>query len=383
MLLPLLNNISTHSSDSCYQECNWRYYLAYHLGVRPKKPAQPFRQGGAFHSGLDAKAAGMSQDDAISIAIQPYEELPAWVQTEEHLYDWSIEREIVARLLSGYFWYWQNDGITVLATEQSFNLPIYNPATGRPIRRRQAGKKDKIVRMPDSRVLLMEHKTTGDSIAPDSDYWLPLSKDFQISRYFKAATASGYRVEGVLYDVIHKPDIAPRQVPLLDEHGLKVVLDANGNRVMLKNGKPRQSGDKEQGWTLQVRRETADEFGTRLTDDIAARPEVYFARREIPRLQSDLDRFAADLYAVQMQIRDSIKHNRWPRNVRACRNPYPCPYMRVCDHNFNESLPDGFEQVLDPHPELGGSNVHSNSRSAGGKTGTTEDATDACCAASR
>ena len=354
MLLPVVNNLSTHSSDSCYQDCNWRYWIAYIMGIRPTKPYRPFRQGDSMHLGLDAKAAGASHDAAIELAVAKYEVLPDWMQTEEQLFEWSIEREIVARLLSGYFWYWQNDGITVLATEQKFELPIRNPGTGRPIRRRQAGKIDKIVQLPDGRVLLMEHKTTGDSIAPDSDWWSPLNRDFQISRYHAAATAKKYPVQGVLYDCLHKPDIAPRQIPLLDEHGLKVVLDADGTRVMLANGKPRQSGDKEKGWTLQTRREIADEFGTRLTDDIAARPEVYFARREIPRLAADLARFEADLYAVQMQIRDSIRFNRWPRNVRACRNPYPCPYLKVCDHNFNESLPAGFEQVLDPHPELGG-----------------------------
>jgi len=34
----------------------------------------------------------------------------------------------------------------------------------------------------------------------------------------------------VLYDVTRKPEISPKQIPVLDDAGLKIVTDADGNR---------------------------------------------------------------------------------------------------------------------------------------------------------
>lgn len=350
---PVLDIRSTNSSDSCYQRCNRQFWIAYVMRIRPRVPSQPLRIGSAFHAGLDAKAQGASPDNAVNAAMEYYSTLPKWVSDATTMEEFAVEQETAYRLLMGYFWKYQDDEIEIVATEQAFEIPIYNPSTGRKIKKTCAGKIDKIIRV-NGRLMLMEHKTTGDSIDIDSDFWRPLRLDFQISRYFHAAQRLNYPVESVLYDVVHKPDIKPRKIPILDEHGLKVVLDADGNRVLLKNGKPRQSGDESQGWTLQQRRESSDEYGERLNNDIADRPQHYYARREISRMESDLAEFDADLYAVQMQIRDSLKYGRWPRNVRSCRNPFPCAYLKVCDHNFNESVPEGFVRVDDPHPELGG-----------------------------
>jgi hypothetical protein len=344
---------NTHSSTAAYQTCARMYWIQYHLGIRPKKTAKPLRFGSAYHLGLDVRRKGASIDNAINAAVDGYQVLPDWVNTAELLEEWAVERETVANLMAGYFWYWQNDEIKVIASEQSFSLPIRNPSTGRKSARRNRGKIDMIAELPDGRTILWEEKTTGDPIAPDSDYWLALKIDSQLSRYVYAARTK-YPVVSTMYSVSHKPDIAPRKIPLLDEHGFKIVLDADGNRVMLdgKHNRPRQSGDKEKGWTLQARRESAEEFGKRLLEDITARPEVYYARREIPRLQSDLDEFELDLWHVNKQIDDSIRHGRWPRNTKACRSPYRCQYLSVCQHNFAESVPDGFERVAERHPEL-------------------------------
>lgn len=356
----------THSQRSCYKTCQRKAYYRYELGVRPKRAATPLRFGSAVHLGLDLLAQGVERDAAIAQAVANYETLPSWCRTDEQVTDWMVERETVSMLLAGYHWYWGGSlGETVIATEQAFELPLRNPETGHPSRTfRRAGKIDKIVRLFDDRLAIREHKTTRDDISPDSDYWQHLDIDEQISEYILAARDLGYPVVTIDYDVIRKPAIEPKLVPVLDSDGKKIVLDAEGNRVRRTNikrdGNPGvghgewiQSGSAEKGWALQQRRETPEEFGIRLLDDIYKRPAFYYQRREIPRLDDDLEEYRHDLWAVGQQYADSRRLGRWFRNTGACKSLGGCEFLAVCRVGINPANPpDGFERVIDVHPEL-------------------------------
>ena len=159
----------THSSMSCFRTCNRRYQIGYVEGVRPRKESTPLRMGSAVHIGIDKRAQGMSEDDAIREAQAAYAVLPDWIKSEEDLNDWQLEVEIVSRLLSGYFWRYGEIDEEVVATEMEFDLPIINPETGRATPNYTfAGKIDKIVNRPP--LLIREHKTTGENIEVTSNY---------------------------------------------------------------------------------------------------------------------------------------------------------------------------------------------------------------------
>jgi hypothetical protein len=193
-----------------------------------------------------------------------------------------------------------------------FDLPIINPETGRPSNTyRFAGKIDRIIDTPQG-FMILETKTTGESIEPDSDYWLRLRIDTQISGYILAARKLGYDVQSVMYDVIRKPSI----------------------RV--------------------TKKETIEQYAERLYNDLAERPGFYFARREIPRLESDLDEFRSELWRISKDVRDSELASFFYRNTSACLAPYKCAYWPLCTNGFTPSstLPDGFTTVSDVHPEL-------------------------------
>ena len=96
----------------------------------------------------EERAPSLDFGEACGLSVRDYEALPDWANTDELLADWLTEREIVLRLVSGYAWRWGADTAEVLATEQSFSLPIVNPETGRSTPSfRFAGKIDKIVRV--------------------------------------------------------------------------------------------------------------------------------------------------------------------------------------------------------------------------------------------
>lgn len=352
----------TNSQISFLKSCMRKHYYSYELCVRRTRTAQSLRIGTVIHEGLDRLAQGDAIERAIAVATQQYDTLPL----HETEYDWAVERETVTVLLWAYAQYWRDAGVEYIATETPFTLKIVNPDTGAASRVfEQAGKRDKIVKF-QGRTLLMEHKTTGDSIEPESDYWQKLRLDNQISMYYAACQAEGIDVAGCLYDVIRKPALSPKQIPLLDEAGLKVVHDADGNRVMLANGKPRQAGDTEKGYTLVTRQETPAEFAERLTADITSRPQYYFARREIPRLDSDIVEFQQELWQTAQLVLDRQNAAKkleskginpacaWPRNSHSCMTYGKCPYFDICASgvDLRSDIPEGFEKLATAHPEL-------------------------------
>lgn len=340
--------------------------MRYELGIRRDTSAQPLRMGKAFQLGLEARDNGAALADAIAVACRDYETLPAWCNTDEGVHAWMVERETVAAMLDGYYWRWSEvdaPGSTdpfgvaeVLAAELAFEVPIVNPDTGKATPSfKLAGKIDAIVKLCDGRIAVKENKTCSDDLGAESDYWKRLRIDQQISTYYIAARAMGYDIQTVIYDASRKPDISPRQVPLIDAEGFKIVLDREGNRVMTKDGKkPRESGDSAAGYTLQARLETPQEFGERFRADIRERPHHYFARQEIPRLESDLTEFGHELWQQQQQLRDAQRSGRWFRNTSACIGFGKCPYFDICTNgtDLTAGIPAGFVRVPHMHPEL-------------------------------
>lgn len=333
------------------RRCPRQHYLRYELGLARIRETDALRLGSAFHAGLEAKNIGADAESAVAEATCGYDERPQWADE----WEWEVERETVRHLLAGYFWRYSADDLEVLATEQKFEIPLVNPTTGVASKTCVlVGKIDAIVRLPDGRLAVLEYKTAGEDISSSSDYWLRLRCDPQISQYVLAARALGFDVATVLYDVTRKPTIKPVQVPTLDEAGQKIVLDAQGARVLTAAGKPRQTGDSKQGYVLQSRPESAVEYGERLLGDIGERPDFYFQRREIPRLEDELAEFQIELWQQAEQLEETRKHGRWFRNVGKMTCDY-CPFANLCLNSIRVEpgiAPSGFEILHDVHPEL-------------------------------
>lgn len=347
----------THSRAASFKQCRKASYYAYEMGIRREVDAKALRMGTAYHNGLEVLANGGELESALESASLCYVAAPD--NFDE--WEWQIEETTVRAMLSGYFWRWMDSGIKYLAAEQKFSLKIRNPETGRAIPDWEwSGKIDGIVTLADGRMAVKENKLLSDSLDSDADLWRRLQIDSQISGYMIAARELGYPVETVLYDVTRKPTIKPTDVPLLDPDGLKVVLDQAGNRVLTKQGKPRQTADTELGYVVVARKMTPEEWGEKICNDIGERPDYYFARREIPRLDKDLDEWKAEMYEVQRTISEAQKSGRWFKTVskNSCDH---CPYFGLCSTGWTEgsALPTGFMKLEDVHPELRDSNVNS------------------------
>ena len=331
--LPLLTN----SRMSCAKACLRRHQYAFELGIRPARVSEALGIGTAVHAGLEAfaKAAGTFEERqaaALSAVTALYDPVPEAIQD---LNAWAIQRVRSERLVHAYLCRYQNDQLEVVAAELIFQLPLVNPETGAASRTfALGGKLDKIVKLSDGRLAVLETKTTGDPINEGSDWWAKWRLDSQVSLYWYAARQLGYDVSCVLIDAVGKP---------LIRQSLATPVE---NRKFKKDG------------TLYANQREADEpvpeFADRYSECLATEPERYFARREVPRLEADIFEAQAEWWQMGQMLHDCQRQGRWFRNTGSCLHPYPCQYRELCWSNCNveTSLPASFIHVLDVNPEL-------------------------------
>lgn len=328
--------ITTNSERACFLRCQREHHYSYVLGYRAASDEEAFRFGNIMHVALEAwwKMVGMQRSDALTIALEMISDLAA----DE------TERTRAEILMRGYDARWADEAkhYDVLGVELEFCVDGL------------AGKFDALVRdRRDGRVYVVEHKTTSRDMDTGSVYWQRLTLDSQVSAYYQGAKSLGYDVAGVLYDVIGKPALRPSNVPVLDENGWKIVLDRNGERVRTQKGKWRETGDTAQGYELQTRLETAEEFALRLAEHVAANPDRYYRRGTVVRLEAEEADAARDIAQTVEQMERAITTGVAPRNTSACeRFNRLCSYFPVCSGTASLDDETLYRKVERVHEEL-------------------------------
>lgn len=308
----------TNSRRRCFNKCPKLYFYTYQQGYRPIRTSDALRFGSLFHGALELYwLCGI--DAAINWLFEQKE-------TDYNVY----EKETAKQLMIGYDLFWKDEIPEDAIPELEFRAPLINPDTmGESRTFLLAGKIDVVV---PSQKRIVEHKTTSDSIEPDSDYWDALSIDGQISGYYTGAEALGHDVTECLYDVIRKPMLRPKQATPMEDRKYKKDGTLYANQ---------RDSD-----------ETVEEYGLRLAEDIASRSERYFARKVITRLEDDMADYMADMWGCAREIREAQNNNRWPRNPDQCLAYGRCPFFGVCTKT--ESIEDQnlFIKLDNPDQEL-------------------------------
>lgn len=283
--------------------CPRKHYWRFEVGLRPTTDAAPLRFGSAWHLGMEARWQGLDYALALAVALGKAESFS------------ELEAATLAGMLAGYFArYGEGEVVKTLHPEQEFRMQLAGSRSFDV-----AGKIDGLGVLVDGRLCLLEHKTCGEDIAPDSEYWLRLRFNPQIYQYVLAARALGWDVAVVLYDVARKPAIKQKQS------------------------------------------ETVEQYGERLAADTRERPEFYFARREVPVLDQDVAEFEVqrlELSRLILSLRAASRKARkpehaWPRNCggMTCRF---CEFEGFCMQNLGVDParpPAGFA-VGPVNPEL-------------------------------
>lgn len=313
-----MNNILTASRMNSLIHCPRAHFWCYEIGLQKDDSAGlALRFGSAWHRAMEYRWLGKTYDEALTYAI------PEGIDIDE------ISCATIAALLAGYYdYYGPRERVGKLQPEQQFDHPIEGTKFS------AQGKIDGLGLLKDKSQVLIESKTTGDSVKPDSDYWLRLRFNLQLYQYYFAAKEAGWDIQEVIYDVIRKPSIKPKDV----------------------------------GRGAAKHKETADEYCDRLWKDTLARPEFYFCRKEVPILESDLQQFINQRLSLTRMIEDFRGHENtalekrvspyrnqeaWPRNVSTNTCNF-CQYKSFCLQNVIvdlDNLPQGFS-VKPFNPEL-------------------------------
>lgn len=338
----------TVSEIRTYRCCPREHHYRYNLGYRSVERASALRFGSLIHVGQEAwwAASGDRWENTESAMAQAATDPKCTV--DSHEYHRAVE------LMRAYHLRWAGESWEVVAVEQQFDCPLINPETGYPSKVwRLAGVIDLLLRDPEQRHWIAEHKSSSADISAGSDYWKLLQLDNQVSTYFVGARSLGHDVIGCLYDVLGKPAIKPSQIPIIED-GAKVVLDHEGKRVRTKDGKKwRETADSTQGYVLQTRPELPEEYGLRVRETIASEPYRYLVRGTVVRLEQEEQDAMWDTWTTAHQIHEGNKARQWPRNTNGCKRwNRMCDYWEVCTGTASLEDETKYTLLADPHEEL-------------------------------
>lgn len=247
----------------------------------------------------------------------------------------------------------------VLGVEETISSDLWNPATERKSRSfRTAGKLDVRARC-NGRAIIIDHKTCSEDISePDATYWRQLIVESQLSHYMLLEWMNGRKADGGLWDVVRKPDISPRKLSAAD---LKQAIHSRiyfGAELFNDDIDALQRDGRESLWMYEAR----------LAHDCTTeRPERYFQRRAIPRLDDEIFEYASELWDHGQEMLHVRATERHSRNSGACMNyGRACTFLGICS---GHDSPDSGkwrkkQKVHSELPELDGDgrDVLTNSR---------------------
>ena len=274
--------------------------------------------------------------------------------------DMALMRAKARGLMAGYHLRWQNQEYTAISVEETITADLYNPTTGARSRTFMLGGKMDVRGELNGQSVVIDHKTTSDDIAdPNGTYWRQLIIESQLSHYLLLEWLNGRKPDNAMWDVIRKPSISPRQLTKAEQK--EITFD--------KKWFGAQLSDEQIAEAMSTGRETMDLYEYRLIHDCTAeRPDRYFQRRTIPRLDSEIFEYAGEVWDHGQDMIIARRENRNPRNSGSCMAyGTPCQFLGVCS-GYDNIDSDKWQRSAWVHPELvqiegtNGSELLTNSR---------------------
>lgn len=317
------------SSLSAFLSCPRKFFYSHEMRWKPIVEAEQLTFGKAWHGLMEYIGKNSGN----------YREKVAKYLDENGMYITSLNEDAFAMFMAMALEFESiADGLDSIAeTEAPFSFRLPNS------RWRVDGFIDAIKQDGTP----VEYKTTSSDIAPDAFYWLRLKANMQAITYAIATEA-----EHLKYVVVRKPRSCRKQIPILDDNGLKIVTDiVTGERVYNANGKPRQTGG--EGLKVETRAESQEELIERMREEL--RSTCSCAINTVHVTDEDkalcLATFASTCKQINELRKMAQKFSRpdihYARNCTEfnCRG---CPYQGIClDCNVNPlaGIPNGFIDV--------------------------------------
>lgn len=241
---------------------------------------------------------------------------------DAHSWDLDEKGRVVAAkcrgLMAGYHAKYSDAGLKPIAVEQVYQTQLINPDTKRTSRSfTVAGIIDVLL----STNTIMDHKTCSqeidDSAAP---YWRQLAIEGQVSHYMLLLWQHGIKIDKAIWDVMRKPNIKPKKLSKADMTLVASTKEYFDRPIVLENPA---------NWDG---RETMDMFEARVAHDCThERPDWYFQRRIVARMDNELLEYARELWEHSQELLHVRNTKRHARNSGACMlYGTACKFLGVC-----------------------------------------------------
>jgi RecB family exonuclease len=325
-------SVLTFSALNTFRNCPRKYKHRYVDHLQPREKPENLSFGSVIHGALDRwyRLAGDENRmwnvlDFIDTQFPQRDSDP--VQKDR----WHRARA----MLVGYASRYPTEEFEIVEIEKVFHGEIRNPDTSRPSQTFvMAGKADGIVRL-DGELYLLEHKTAGSI---DANYLDKLWTDTQIALYSYYLHQVGYRIVGVIYNVLLKTRIKQREGETQEEY------EARHAELAAKNKTGRSTAKRQFP-------ETDEEFQARLAEWYA-KPDA-FHRERIYLSEDRLGMLQEEVWEITQQYLDARRRGKWLLNTSNCfAYERPCEYLPYCQSNFNPNVRDNLFDIAPPHEEL-------------------------------
>jgi hypothetical protein len=226
-------------------------------------------------------------------------------------------------LLHGYDARWLDAGYRSIFVEETLTAHLTNLKTNARSRTfNLAGKLDVVAEL-DGRTYVIDHKTCSQDIAdPDAPFWRQLAIEGQVSHYHLLGWENGIKFDGAVWDAVRKPSIAPKKLTKAEKTSAVGTGKYFGWDVSAEDKNHLQTED----------REPPRMYAARLAHDCTVeRPDWYFQRRPVPRLDDELAEYALELWDHGQEILHVRNTERHVRNSGACMlYNTPCQFLGIC-----------------------------------------------------
>lgn len=314
--------VLSNSGIAAFNRCPREYSFRYVLRRQAKRKSDALQFGSLFHLGLNAWWLCKGEP------AQKLTDAVCAIRDADNAGANELDCIKAEALLLGYTARWGNERYETIAVEKKFDLEMGRREV-RDVRGIVVGQTAEgtfrlrgaidVVASRDGVVCNVEHKTTGQDISGGADYWRHVvTMDPQVSTYMHAGKFLGLNPRDTLYDVIRKPTIEPLEAT--PEETRKYTKPTKTEPT------PRlYAGQREEPESLEA-------YSDRLCDDIAKRPDYYFARMTIVRLERDHEEHMRDVSDTAEAILFHAEREAWPRNPASCFSfRRPCDFLSVCE----------------------------------------------------
>lgn len=249
-------------------------------------------------------------------------------------------------LLYGYNAMFRDAGYVTLEVEKYLEAPLTNPDTNKNSRTfRMAGKVDAICELHGKQILF-DHKTTSMDITdPNAPYWRQLVVEGQASHYQLLLWMNGNKVDETIWDVVRKPTISPRKLTKAE----LAAFVADG----IWCGRRFTEDDRYAMSQATEARETPAMYEARLAHDCTfERPEWYFQRRPVARLDAEILEYSREIWEHGQEILHARQTKRNARNSGACMlYGSPCRFLGICS-GYDDPDSEKWQRKEFVHKEL-------------------------------